>query len=209
MKAISFDVDGTIVDGKFMDRFWNELIPRYFSERHGVSYSEALEFVKRCYDEVGDRDLRWYLPEYWFQRFQLDIQLRDVLEEFRNELKIYPDALDMLEKLKEKYKLIAVSNAVREIMDFELAELSKFFWRTFSCPSDLGDIRKEPRIYLQICRVIDLKPSEILHIGDHPYFDLEVPSKAGIRSILIDREGRYETDGHIRSLREIGRFVNL
>ncbi len=211
MKAISFDVDGTIVDGRFMDRFWNELIPRYYSEKHGVSYSDALGFVKRCYDEVGDKDLRWYLPEYWFRRFQLDIQLRDVLEEFRDELKIYPDALEVLEKLKRRYRLIAVSNAVREIMDFELAELSGFFWKTFSCPSDLGDIRRKPEIYLKICRSINLKPSGLLHIGDHPYFDFEVPTKAGIRSILIDRGGSKigKVDGHIKSLKEIEKLVEL
>jgi putative hydrolase of the HAD superfamily len=206
MKVISFDVDGTVVDGKFMDRFWNELIPKYYSKKHGIDYSEALEFVKRCYDEVGDKDLRWYLPDYWFKRFQLDIELKDILEEFKDELKIYPDALEVLEKLKGRYKLIAVSNAVREIMDFELSELSEFFWRTFSCPSDIGDIRREPEVYLKICRILNLHPSKIIHIGDHPYFDFEVPTKAGIKSILIDRRGE---NGHIRSLREIEKFIDL
>ncbi|RLI83098.1 HAD family hydrolase [Archaeoglobales archaeon] len=206
MKAISFDVDGTIVDGKFMDRFWNELIPKYYSEKHGIDYSKALEFVKKCYDEVGDKDLRWYLPDYWFERFQLDIELKDVLEEFRGELRIYPDALEVLEKLRDKYRLIAISNAVREIMEFELEDMSEFFWKTFSCPSDLGDIRRKPEIYIDVCRSINLSPTQLLHVGDHPYFDFEVPTKAGIRSILIDREG---VNGHIKSLRELEDFIPL
>ena len=206
MEAISFDVDGTIVDAKFMDRFWNELIPKYYAERHGVGYENALEYVKKCYDEVGDKDIRWYIPEYWFERFQLDIKLKDVLEEFRGELEIYPDAIEVLEKLKGKYKLIAVSNAVRDIMDFELEEISDFFWKTFSCPSDLGDIRRKPEIYLRICDSLRLHPSRIIHIGDHPYFDFEVPTKAGIKSVLIDREGN---NGHIKSLKEIGKLIDL
>ncbi|MBO8182469.1 MAG: HAD family hydrolase [Archaeoglobus sp.] len=206
MEAISFDVDGTIVEARFMDRFWNELIPRYYAEKHGVSYEEALDYVRKCYNEVGDKDIKWYLPDYWFERFKLDIKLRDVLEEFRDELEIYPDAIDALERLRGKYKLIAVSNAVREIMDFELAEISDFFWRTFSCPSDLGDIRRKPEIYLRICDFVKLHPSKIIHVGDHPFFDFEVPKKAGIKSFLIDREGR---NGHIRSLKEIEKLLHL
>jgi len=204
--AISFDVDGTIVDARFMDRFWNELIPSHYAEKHGLSYEEALEYVKKCYDEVGDRDVRWYIPEYWFERFQLDLSLKDILEEFREALKIYPDALEALDRLKGEYKLIAVSNAVRDIMDFELAEISDFFWRTFSCPSDFGDIRRKPEIYLRICDSIELHPSGILHVGDHPYFDFEVPRKAGIKSILIDRNGK---NGHIKRLTEIWELIDV
>jgi putative hydrolase of the HAD superfamily len=205
MKVISFDVDGTIVERSFMDRFWNELIPKLYAEKHGTSREEALEFVKKSYDEIGDRDVRWYLPDYWFERFQLEINLDDILEDFRGELKIYPDAMEILRRLKS-YKLIAVSNAVREILEFELSEISEYFWKTFSCPSDFGDIRKRPEIYLMICEFIDTPPSEILHIGDHPFFDFEVPRKAGIRSILLDRVGN---DGHIRSLIELEDLIKI
>jgi putative hydrolase of the HAD superfamily len=205
MEVISFDVDGTIVERSFMDGFWNELIPKLYAEKHGISYGEALEFVRKSYDEVGDRDVRWYTPDYWFERFQLKIDLNDVLEDYRGGLKIYPDATEILKRLRG-YKLIAVSNAVREILEFELSEISEFFWKAFSCPSDFGDIRKSPEIYIRICEFIGVSPSKVLHIGDHPFFDFEVPRKAGIRSILIDREGN---NGHIKSLVELEDLIKI
>jgi putative hydrolase of the HAD superfamily len=206
VEVISFDVDGTLVDGRFMDEFWNKHIPFYYSKKHGLSIDESIEIIKRSYDEVGDRDVRWYIPDYWFKRFNLDINLPDALKEFKDGLRIYPDAIEVLEELKGRTKLIAVTNAVREIMEFELRQIKKFFWKTFSCPSDFGDIRCEPGIYLKICNEAGAKPEKVLHIGDHPYFDFEVPRKAGIRALLIDRDGK---NGHIRKLTELKEILRI
>jgi FMN phosphatase YigB (HAD superfamily) len=45
IEVVSFDVDGTIVDGRFMDGFWNEFIPKVYSKTHGVDYNTALKVV--------------------------------------------------------------------------------------------------------------------------------------------------------------------
>lgn len=131
------------------------------------------------------------------------MDLKEVLFEYRDGLRIYPDAIDALEYLAENYKIIAVTNAVRDIMEFELKDVRKYFWKTFSCPSDLGDIRKEPEIYLEICRRTEVSGKKMIHVGDHPFFDYEVPSKAGIKSILVNRTGKSTGTRHIRKLTDL------
>jgi putative hydrolase of the HAD superfamily len=206
IRVISFDVDGTIVDGSFMDRFWNETIPELYSKKHGIEYSRAVQIVKKCYDDVGDRDIRWYLPDYWFRRFDLEIDFPEILKEFKKDVKVFEDALDVLEELSEEYTIIAVSNAVKEIMKFELEDVGHYFSEMISCPTDFKEIRKHPEIFLKICDKINVKPENIVHVGDHPFFDYEVPMRAGIKSFLIDRTGKNREN--LMDLRELKMRLN-
>ncbi|AGK62176.1 haloacid dehalogenase superfamily, subfamily IA, variant 1 with third motif having Dx(3-4)D or Dx(3-4)E [Archaeoglobus sulfaticallidus PM70-1] len=206
IKMLTFDVDGTIVDAGFMDKFWNEVVPRLYAERHGLSYDEALGIVKREYDAVGDKDLRWYLPDYWFKKFDLGVDWKDVLKSFSNELRFYPDAMEVLNLLSKKYRIVAITNAVREILEFEIDRISHLFWKKFSCPSDFGDIRRKPEIFERVCEVCGVKPEEVVHVGDHPFFDYEVPKRAGIMAFLIDR---YGNNGGIGDMRHLLNLIKL
>ena len=67
-----FDMDGTLLDLHFDNYFWLQLVPRHFSERHGISEAEAREHVKLKYSEVHGT-LDWYCIDYWQEELKLDI----------------------------------------------------------------------------------------------------------------------------------------
>ncbi|RLI76183.1 HAD family hydrolase [Archaeoglobales archaeon] len=200
-KIISFDVDGTLVNQDFANKFWHEVVPRLYAKKHGLDYNEALNFVRKCYAKVGEEDIRWYLPDYWFKRFDLDVDPLNILKKMRNELEIYKDAIEALEELCGKYELIVVSNASKEFLEVELENIKDYFSKIYSCVSDFGEVRKEPDVYLKVCRSANVKPKQVVHIGDHYKFDYLVPKSVGIKAYLVDRHGKY--NGALKDLREL------
>jgi len=209
VRVISFDVTGTLVSEKFVDYFWLELVPRLFAERHAVDLEGAKRAVFSKYDEIGKSDIRWYIPSYWFELFDLNVDLRDALEAVRGEVEVYDDARGALEELSARYDLVISSNLSREFIDVALEALGfRGFKAIFSCVSDLGLTTKTSSFYSFVASRLGIPPSAILHVGDDPERDYENPVKAGLRALLVVREGRVDKP-HVRSLRELLELLDL
>ena len=81
MDVVSFDLFGTLVDKRPVDYFWLELIPGLYAEERGLELEEARREVFSKYEDVGESDLRWYLPSYWIEELGLKASLRELLAE--------------------------------------------------------------------------------------------------------------------------------
>jgi len=214
IKVVSFDMDGTLVDRSFVDTFWEVEIPKLYAKKYALSFEEAQKIVKTCYDEIGDKDVRWYLPEYWFKRFNLSEDPRRILEKLKEKIKVFPDAISAIRNLYNKYTLIIVSNASKEFVEIELEKLGNYFSKVYSCTSDFGAVRKEPEVYLKICKDLGIRPEEMVHVGDHYQFDYQVPRSIGIKAFLIDRGNTLKLkvnskikDEILKSLEELPRKI--
>ncbi len=186
-KIISFDLDGTLAKPDLVDRFWFEEVPRLYEERHGVDFDDALGLVRKSYDEIGPEDPRWYRPEYWFDRFGLEEDPYEVIEGISHEVDYFEDALEVLERLYGTYELIIISNAHRKFLDVQVRGIEDYFSRTYSCVSDLDRIKKDTEVYERICDEIGISPENLVHVGDNPKFDRDLPKRIGIRAFLVDR----------------------
>lgn len=200
-KIVSLDVDGTLVDQKFADTFWHQKMPQLYAQKYNVNFEEALQLLRKYYTEIGDEDIRWYLPRYWFDRFDLEQNPQDILQGMKEEVEVYDDVREVLRKLKGEYKLIVVSNASRIFLEVELEGLKTYFSRIYSCVSDFQQVKKTPEVYQRVCNNEETKPSQLLHVGDDPKFDVEIPKKIGIRAYLIDRSGNNKEA--LNNLREL------
>jgi putative hydrolase of the HAD superfamily len=65
--------------------------------------------------------------------------------------------------------------------------------------AEAGARKPDPAIFAPALALVECRPDEALHVGDTPDEDLEGGRRAGIRALLIDREG----GGDIASLKEI------
>jgi len=205
VKVISFDLDGTIADSSFADAFWEEEVPALYARKNQLSIDEAWRIVKRSYEEVGSEDIRWYQPEYWFNLFDLDEDVTEVLRRVKDRVNLFPDALEVIEALYQKYDLIIISNAPREFIEIELEGIEDYFSASFSCTSDFGVVKKSGDAYLRVCSKIGVAPGDVLHLGDNPIFDYEVPRSIGMRALLIDRTNDHGGSG-LKDMREILRM---
>jgi HAD superfamily hydrolase (TIGR01549 family) len=206
-KIISFDMDGTLVDPEFTDWVWLHGIPRLYAEKTSIPFEEAKHFVVGEYLKVGEGAIEWYDIKYWFRFFKLEKHWKDLMLQYVDKIRIYPDVDDILAWLKEKFPIILTSNAGREFIDIEMEAtgLGRYFDRIFSATSDFGQVKKTAGFYQRICEALGVHPQEIVHVGDHYEFDYLAPRSLGIHAFYLDRSGEKNGDFVISDLRELER----
>ena len=202
IKVLSFDVDGTLVDGRFADLFWNDGVPHLYAKKQGISFDEAKAYLQGRYDEIGDCDLRWYLPEYWYDELGIDGNPKDLIREYTDEVHIFPEVSGVLERLSKKYMLVASSNAPRIFLEESIVGLCDYFTHTFSSTTDFGMVKKSQDFYFTVFDILKVGPDEIVHVGDHFEFDYEVPRRAGAASYFLDRTGKRSGEHVLQDLNE-------
>jgi putative hydrolase of the HAD superfamily len=102
--------------------------------------------------------------------------------------RLYPEVVDVLQKLQPRYRLAVVSNYDGRLrFTLEHLGISKFFARIF-ISSELGADKPDPEIFRRALKLIDVKPDEALHVGDDPERDWEAASEAGLRVFRLDRK---------------------
>jgi len=202
IKVVSFDMEGTLVDPVFSNLIWENDIPQIYAEKHGISLEEAKRQILEEYRRIGDERIEWYDVGYWFRRFGLPGDWRDILENRRGVCRTFPESHGVLERLKGKYTLIVTSNTIREFLEVQLCDLGALFDFVFSAPSDFGVVKKSAEFYKQICEVMGVDPKMMAHVGDHLKFDYEAPSRLGIAAYHLDRSGKSRGTYVVHSLIE-------
>lgn len=204
-KVVSFDMDGTLVVRNLVDEVWFEGVPHLYSERHGVSFDQALSEVRQAYDEVGPERIEWYDLEYWFKRFDLKSDRNELLKQYQSSVRLYPEVPEVLETLNRKYRLVLVSAAARDFIDLviESTGLDRYLIRTFSSISDFKLVGKSPELFLRVCTELGISPNQMVHVGDQVVNDFEVPRAAGAHAVLLDREGKTSGPWVVHDLRAL------
>jgi putative hydrolase of the HAD superfamily len=100
---------------------------------------------------------------------------------------LYPEVPGVLEKLQPRFQLAVVSNfdgRLRFIL--EHLGISKYFAHVF-VSSEMGADKPDPEIYRRALKLMNLKPTEVLHVGDDPERDWKAATAAGLSIFQLDR----------------------
>ena len=208
IRIISLDMDGTLVNSRFVDKVWMEGMPRLFAERTGLDFPAAREYVIGEYMKIGSDHLEGYDLKFWIDKFGLSMGKDELLELYEDEIEVYPEVEEVLELLSESYELVVTSNAAREFIDIELDGLQGYFREVFSATSDFREVKKSPLLYGAICAHLDARPFEVLHIGDHYSYDYESALDAGLDALFLDRKGERQGPEVIGDLREAVELID-
>ena len=202
IRIISLDMDGTLVNSRFVDKVWMEGMPRLYAEKTGLDFPAAREYVIGEYMKIGSDHLEWYDLKFWIDKFGLSVEKEHLLELYEDEIEVYPEVEEVLEILSQNYELVVTSNAARDFIDIELDGLKGYFRDIFSATSDFREVKKSPLLYGAICAQLDARPIEVLHIGDHYSYDYESALDAGLDALFLDRKGERQGPEVIGDLRE-------
>ena len=204
LKVVSFDMNGTLTEDRFIELVWWKGIPQLYSKAKNIPFEQAKEYVLQEYQKIGEGRTEWYDIKYWFQSFGLGEGWRELLKSFQHEIKPFPEVIPVLEGLSQDYQLVVTTNASQEFVDIELgaAGLKGYFRQIFSSTSDFNEVKKTPEVYLKVCHTLQIKPEEMAHIGDHRLFDFVVPRELGIRAFYLNRAGEEKGDFVVKDLGE-------
>jgi putative hydrolase of the HAD superfamily len=100
---------------------------------------------------------------------------------------LYPEVRGVLDQLQPHFQLAVISNfdgRLRFIL--QRLGISKFFPHIF-ISSEIGADKPDPEIFRRALTLMDLKPNEVLHVGDDSERDWEAASKAGLSIFRLDR----------------------
>jgi putative hydrolase of the HAD superfamily len=101
--------------------------------------------------------------------------------------KLYPEVLEVLEQLRERFQLAVISNFDGRLR-FILQNLgiSKYFAHVF-ISSELGADKPDPEIFRRALKIMHLDANEVLHVGDDPERDWKAAKLAGLSVFRLDR----------------------
>lgn len=205
IRVVSFDLEGTLVDMTFSDLVWNEGLPRLYALKAGLGFDEAKRLVLNEYARVGEDRVEWYDISYWFRHFELPDDPQHLIDSYRGYVRVYPDAVEALEELSHKYRLIMITNSNRLFVDVLAQPIIHYFDQVFSTTSEFGLLKRNPETYRKVCEVMGVALFEMVHVGDRLHDDFESPRSVGISAYLLDRQNVYRcvsSQCRVRDLRE-------
>jgi len=201
IKVISFDMDGTLINEDFDEAIWDEGLPRFYAEQKNISFEKAKKYCFKKYDEyLGTNE--WTSLRFWFNLFGLK-DWKGLIEKNIDKIKLYPESTEVLKELYKKYKLIVITQNPKEFFDIKLKGFEHYFNKIYSSTYHYKSLKKDEEVYKKIIKDLNIKPNEILHVGNHKEFDYDIPKSLGIKAILLDREGKYPDEETIKNLKEL------
>lgn len=200
IKVISFDVEGTLVTPDFSYAVWFEAIPERYAEKNGINLEQARKAVEEEYRKVGDQRLEWYDIRYWLKELGLGAP-EPVMQKYEKRVRYYPEVKEVLLSLGERYQLVVASGSSRDFLHYLLKDLP-YFSRIYSAITDYKQL-KTADFYTKIYREMQVKPEQVVHVGDNWQFDFSAPREIGVRAFHLDRERKTNNQNSLSNLLEL------
>lgn len=184
IKAVLFDLDGTLVDSMWM---WKAIDVEYLGKRglgcpddlqrviEGMSFTETAVYFK---ERFGLEDSLEEIKEEW---------TRMSIEKYRSQVPLKPGAEEFLRYLKDHgiKAGIATSNG-RAMVDAVLGSLGiGLYFQVVVTACEVAAGKPAPDIYLHVAKRLGVKPEACLVLEDVPAGIL-AGKRAGMRVIAVD-----------------------
>ena len=208
IKAISFDVDGTLWD--FEGVMWRAL-EAALREVRRINPEGTEGFTTDYLDQawVVERDRQWgtitdliQLRYDAMRRAFANIDTPDnhlavrateaYVEERNRKNHPFEDVVPGLEGIHGLYRLGTLTNGS---MRPERLRLERFFDFVVMSVEHGGIEKPDPCIFEIAVREARCKPHELLHVGDHIEYDVQGANDAGVRSVWLNRTGESRRNG--------------
>lgn len=210
VKAVVFDLFDTLLLIRGGDAFYEPALKRLHSYLVNQGFNVSFEGFRRAYflvrDEIYIETAKSLEEPHFDIRLSLTLRklgydfdashpivkggTRTFAEEFMRHVDLDEKAVEVLRKLREKYKLGIVSNLSIPEAAWELLEkfdLKKYFGAIIIS----GEAKKRkpsPEIFEKALKILEVKGSEAIFIGDTLSTDIKGAKNMGMQTILIKRD---------------------
>jgi putative hydrolase of the HAD superfamily len=222
-KAMTFDVVGTLIDFEGGMITYLRTLPGAAS----LADDRILDSYRR---HRGDHPTKWFPDDLVrvYGRIAPELGLpatNEAAEGFRQSIRdwpAFPDSVEALQRLRARYKLVAMTNAQRWALDYMERTLGSPFHDSLSV--DDARCEKPDPVYFGFVRGRlsrdGILLEEILHVAQSQYHDIGVAKRLGYSTCWIERRkglkgsggtlyaGRTEPDLHFATLEELADAVD-
>jgi len=163
--TVLLDMDGTLLDLRFDNFFWQEFVPRRYSEVKGIALSEALDqLVPRFAARRGT--LEWYCLDHWSRELGIDIaRLKQEVDQY---IDFLPDVPEFLIAMRSAGKrLVLVTNAHRDTLAVKVRRtgLGSFVDAMFTA-HEVGRPKEDPAFWEELRRREPFHPERTVLVDD-------------------------------------------
>ena len=199
VSVIAFDLDDTLwpcmptinraeeILYQWLTRYYPRITQGFDSEQI-VAYRREFSAREPHYaiDMTGmRRDFLHHLGEiHDYDGQQVSGRGFDVFFTARQQVEFYDDVLPCLQRLKQKFRLGSITNGNASV---EHVGLGDFIEHAVGA-ADLMLAKPDPLIYQHLAERFEVRPEEIVYVGDHPRYDVLGSVNAGFHAVWINRE---------------------
>jgi putative hydrolase of the HAD superfamily len=207
-RAVFLDALGTLVE---LEPPWislRDMVPAEVSDEQLVEALKAemayyKEHAHEGRDEASLAELRERCADLVSRKLGLSVGVDELVAAIR--FSAYPDAIPALGGLRDRgLRLVTVSNwdcSLPRVLDG--CGLGELLDGTITS-AEVGARKPDPAIFERALVLAGCEPADALHVGDTAEEDVTGARAAGIRPLLIDRDGGH---GDIASLEEIDQHL--
>ena len=120
-EIILLDMDGTLLDLRYDDQFWEQFLPRAYAAHHGIDHETARADVAARL-KAAQGTLTWYNIDHWSD--ELGVNILHLKRKYDGLIRYRPGSMDFLRRVKSlAIPTVLATNAHPDLVKFKISAL--------------------------------------------------------------------------------------
>ena len=201
------DMDGVILDNTYDNNFWQNQIPGVISKNKNISFEDAKRLAVQIFNyKKNTKD--WYDVDYWSNMLDIDIEAQKRSEKSFSRISLYDGVIDTLNVLKNKTKMILITNAHRKTLNIKLEKynLTPYF-DEMVCAHELHYVKEDIQLWYMLRSKYRLDYEKTLLVED-TINNINVGLSAGISGAIYVGDEKFTVSDQIIKLSSIDQILS-
>ena len=204
--CLLIDMDGVILDNAYDNDFWQNQIPEVIADSKGIAFEDAQRLAIQIFNyKKNTKD--WYDVDYWSNMLDIDIEAQKRSEKSFSRISLYDGVIDTLSVLKNKTKMILITNAHRKTLNIKLEKynLTPYF-DEMVCAHELNYVKEDIQLWYMLRSKYRLDYEKTLLVED-TINNINVGLSAGISGAIYVGDEKFTVSDKIIKLSSINQIL--
>jgi putative hydrolase of the HAD superfamily len=207
IECLLIDMDGVILDNAYDNDFWQNQIPEVIADNKGIAFDDAKRLAIQIFNyKKNTKD--WYDVDYWSNMLNIDIEAQKRSEKSFSRISLYDGVIDTLSVLKNKTKMILITNAHRKTLNIKLEKynLTPYF-DEMVCAHELNYVKEDIQLWYMLRSKYRLDYEKTLLVED-TINNINVGLSAGISGAIYVGDEKFTVSDKIIKLSSINQILS-
>ena len=207
IECLLIDMDGVILDNAYDNDFWQNQIPEVIADSKSIAFDDAKRLAIQIFNyKKNTKD--WYDVDYWSNMLNIDIEAQKRSEKSFSRISLYDGVIDTLSILKNKTKMILITNAHRKTLNIKLEKynLTPYF-DEMVCAHELNYVKEDIQLWYMLRSKYKLDYEKTLLVED-TINNINVGLSAGISGAIYVGDEKFTVSDKIIKLSSINQILS-